>query len=72
MRIHLDTALGRVDVNAPIRMCWPPDAVCLQGGCIYCPEVTAQATIEAVATYAERNGLGYDFAYGIQHNWSIH
>lgn len=41
--------------NIEIRMCWPdPDDVCLQGGCIYCPD-GKWVPLEEVHAYADRH-----------------
>jgi hypothetical protein len=71
MRTSLRTALGRVNDQAMIRICWPdPDKVCLQSGCIHCQDSLYRLRVTAVAEYASQYGMDEDFAYGLGVNWS--
>lgn len=45
-----------------LRICWPPDSVCLQGGCGYC-HLEEFRSLEEIADRAKTSGLWWDFVY---------
>ena len=45
-------------------ICWPtPDAVCLQGGCIHCPDYRARSWRQ-IYRYAVIHDMVKDYEYG--------
>lgn len=51
------------------RICWPnPDAVCLQGGCLYCDYYPFR-DVDTIRRYADRRGLLKDFLWGQEWGW---
>lgn len=58
----------RPEPRAKVRMCTRPGAVCLQGGCLYCPDGTWRM-VKSLEAWAIKNGTYADFEYGWRNGW---
>lgn len=51
------------------RICWPPDEVCLEGGCLFCND-SPYRYVSAIEDYAIEHGMLEAFDYGKRHGWN--